>query len=130
MAEREKNLSEEISSIVKSITFEKPSAEVVNKLEYYLMKHLKDIIAESLKRSLRRDPSSNLLSAQDIIYTIKGTWQSYADHTKIKDKMAKSLLLCDIRYHECDRPNKLKTYMKGHENEMQNRQDEDYSDDI
>ena len=41
MTEREKNLSEEISAIVKSITFEKPLPEVVDQLEYYLMRHLK-----------------------------------------------------------------------------------------
>jgi hypothetical protein len=45
---------------------------VVDQLEYYLILHIKEIIAESLKRSLRRDPSSNLLTAQDIIFTMKG----------------------------------------------------------
>lgn len=129
MSERDKNLSEEISSIVRSITFEKPATEVVDQLEYFLLKHLKEIVAESMKRSLRRDPSSNLLSAQDIIYTMKGTTTTNADHPKIKDKIAKSLLLCDI-HDQYVKSNKMKTHMKGLENELQLKQDDDYSEEI
>ena len=53
------------------------------------------------------------------------------DHPKIKDKMAKSLLLWDIR-EQYDKPNKMKTHMKGLENELQLqiRQDDDYSEEI
>jgi hypothetical protein len=46
--------------------------EVVETIEEYLKTYIRNMIEEGFKRSLKRDPSSNSLSFNDLLWTVKG----------------------------------------------------------
>ena len=67
-------MREEIEKIVRSVTLEDSiSKDVMDIIDDGVKTYIRNIISEAFKRSLRRDPSSNTLNFNDILFVVKGT---------------------------------------------------------
>lgn len=72
--EDQREVTEEIEKIIKSITFEDTiNREVSETAEGCLRIYLRNLVYEAYTRSLRKDPSSSGLTANDILEVVKGS---------------------------------------------------------